>query len=94
MAWPLFIWELLALRKEKVPYLKLVRSRDQSTPAVASKAEVASNLVIFVSWASRLGTQERSQFVEGFAQQTTEMGLLVSSEGLGVGSVCVHLFNK
>ena len=42
----LLIWILLALGKERVPYLKLAKSREQSIPAVAAKAEVASGLVI------------------------------------------------
>lgn len=42
----LLIWVLLALGKERFPYLKLARSREQSTPAVAAKAEVACGLVI------------------------------------------------
>lgn len=84
----------MSLGKESVPYLKLARPKDQSTLAAAAKAEVASGLVIFVSQASHLVTQERSHFVEGLGWETTEMDLLVSTEGLGVGSVCVQLFNK
>lgn len=81
-------WVSLALEKERGTYWRLIRSRGQSTTAAAAKAEVTYGLVIFMSQASQVGTQIRSQFVEAFGWWTTEIGLSVLREGIGVGNVC------